>query len=223
MAWGPVDLVPPKGAWKKEIRRGPRPGDLEPYTQDDLVRDRLVAGAFGTSVAFVGALVLILVIAFLFYAQYSGSVRWLLAIAVLAAVAYGVARFVATRARDPRPLVPGGASERRTTGELWSLATTLDRASGGLKYSQVVFAARMKDAFLEKVRVSRGLAPEDLGRARADAGALMALIGDKELTLFVLESERNGRQWPALLHALPPRPQFAEDMDGVLARMEAWR
>ncbi len=223
MVWGPVDAAPRKGAWKKEIRRGPRPGEVAPYTDEDLVRDRVMAASFGTSVAIIGALSLVIVLALAFYAQYSGGLRWLLAIFVLAVAAYIVARFAGTRTRDPRPLVPAAVKERRLPGDLWTLATTLDRASEGMKYSQVMFAARMEDAFLEKVRVARGASREAIDRARADPEALLALIGDRELAVFVLESERNGRQWPALLKYLPPRRTYREDSDRILAKMEAWR
>jgi hypothetical protein len=113
--------------------------------------------------------------------------------------------------------------ERRASGDLRSLATTLDRANGGLKYSQVVVAARMKDAFLEKVRVSRGLAPGDVEQVRSDPALLMALVGDRELVVFLLESERNHRHWPALLKHLPTRRGFAGETDRMLAKMEAWR
>ena len=92
-----------------------------------------------------------------------------------------------------------------------------------MKYSQVMFAARMKDAFLEKVRVSRGLSRDAIDRAKADPEALMSLVGDRDLVVFVLESERNGRHWPALLRYLPPRRAYREDSDRMLARMEAWR
>ncbi len=223
MAWGPVDAAPRKDSWKKEIRRGPRPGETAPYTDEDLIRDRVMAGTFGTSVAIIGALGLVIVLALAFYAQYSGGLRWLLAIFVLALAAYLVARFVGTRVRDPRPLVPAAVTESRLPGELWSLSTTLDRAADGMKYSQVMFAARMKDAFLEKVRVSRGLSRDAIDRAKADPEALMSLVGDRDLVVFVLESERNGRHWPALLRYLPPRRAYREDSDRMLARMEAWR
>lgn len=221
MAFGPVEPTPRRESWKKEIRRGPRPGEGSPYEQ--MMQDRYVASAFGAQVAFVGALVLIVAAALIFYAQYSGAIRWLLAVVFLAAAAFGMARFVASRARDPRSLRPASLVERRAPGDLRSLATTLDRASAGLKYSQIMFGVRMKDAFLEKVRVSRGLAPEDINRMRADPEALMRLVGDRELVLFVLEGERNGRHWPTLLRALPARRGYAREADRVLAKMEAWR
>ena len=222
MAWGgPVEPAPRRDSWKKEIRRGPRPGDHSPY--EAMMQDRYVASAFGTQVAFVGALVLIVVAALVFYAQYSGAVRWLLAVVLLATAAFVMARYVASRVRDPRPLHAGALVERRAPGDLRSLATTFDRASAGLKYSQIMFDVRMKDAFLERVRIARNLSPEDVDRLRADPEALMRVVGDRELALFVLEGERNGRHWPALLRVLPARRGYAAETERVLAKMEAWR
>ena len=224
MAWGgPVEPAQRRASWKREVRRGPRPGDESPFSQESAVRDRVLASAFGTQVAFAIAFSVVVVAATVFYAQYSGAVRWLLGIVVVAAGAYIVVRFVGTRARDPRPLRVIRRVERRATGDLRNLATTLDRAAAGLKYSQVMFAARMKDAFLEKVRVSRGLSREDLDRAWADPNALLALVGDPDLAVFLLESERNHRHWPALLRYLPNRQGFPAEADRMLAKMEAWR
>ncbi len=232
MNWrGPVEPAPRRESWKKEIQRGPRPGDESPYGSDSAMRDRVVASAFGTQVAFGIGFGILILGATVFYAQYSGAVRWLLGIVILAGAAYALVRFVGTRARDPRPLEPGARVERRAAarverraaGELRSLAKNLDRANAGLKYSQVLVAARMKDAFLEKVRISRGLAPAEVERARSDPHRLMALVGDPDLVVFVLESERNHRNWPALLRDLPTRRGFAGESDRMLAKMEAWR
>ena len=224
MAWGgPVEPAPRRESWKKEIQRGPRPGDPSTVAHDPSVPDRLVATAFTTQVAFGLAFVVLIVAATIFYAQYSGAVRWLIAVGVLAVGAYVVVRFVGTRARDPRPFRPVSLTDVRATGDLRTLSTTLDRATAGLKYSQVKFAARMKDAFLEKVRVSRGLRPEDMAPTRSDPERLLALIGDVDLVMFILQSERDDRHWPALIHALPKRPGFAQETDAMLAKMEAWR
>jgi len=224
MAWGgPVEPVTRRPSWKKEIRRGPRPGDESLYGHESRMRDRVVAATFGTQVAFGIGFGVLIVGASVFYAQYSGAVRWLLGIALLSGVAYFLVRFIGARARDPRPLEPPRRVERRAAGDLHTLAKTLDRANAGLKYSQVVVAARMKDAFLEKVRVSRGLAPGDMERVRFDPARMMALVEDRDLVVFLLESERNHRHWPELLRDLPTRRGFAGETDRMLARMEAWR
>ncbi len=224
MAWGgPVEPVTRRVSWKKEIRRGPRPGDESPYSQDTGVRDRVIATMFGTQVSFGAAFAVLILVAAVFYAQYSGAVRWLFAIVLVAAGAYILVMFVGARVRDPRPLQGSPRAERRATGELRALSTTLDRASAGLKYSQVMFAGRMMEAFLEKVRVSRGLSREELDRVRSDPEGLLALLGDRELAMFVLESARNHRQWPALLPHLPTRRAFLVEAGRVLAKMEAWR
>ena len=224
MAWGgPVEPAPRRESWKKEIRRGPRPGDASAYLGDSPAPDRLVATAFGTQVAFGVAFGVLILAAAVFYAQYSGAVRWVLATMVLAAAAYLVVRIVGARAHDPRAFRVEPPTERQATGDLRNLSTTLDRAAAGLKYSQVMFAARMKDAFLEKVRVARGLPREAMDRAREDPERLLALVGDREVVVFLLESERNHRHWPALLRHLPTRRGFAREADRMLARMEAWR
>ncbi|HTD81179.1 MAG TPA: hypothetical protein VK723_03405 [Thermoplasmata archaeon] len=223
MAWGgPVEPAARRPSWKKEIRKGPRPGD-EPYGPASGMRDRVVAATFGTQVAFGVGFGILIIGATVFYAQYSGAVRWALGIVILSGTAYLLVRFVGSRARDPRPLEPARRVERRAAGGLRSLAKTLDRARDGLKFSQVVVAARMKDAFLEKVRVSRGLALEDIERIRSDPVGLMALVGDRELVVFLLESERNHRHWPALLQHLPTRHGFGGETERMLAKMEAWR
>src|SRR3990172_36354 len=198
MAWGgPVEPAPRRDSWKKEIRRGPRPGDHSPY--EAMMQDRDVASAFGTQGAFVGALVLILVAALVFYAQYSGAVRWLLAVVLLATAAFVMARYVGSRARDPRPLHAGSLVERRAPRDLRGLPPNF------------------------QARTPRPLRRGAVARLRADPEALMRVVGDRELALFVLEGERNGRHWPALLRVLPARREDAAETERVLAKMEAWR
>src|SRR2546422_11224127 len=222
MAWGgPVEPSVRRESWKKEIRRGPRPGDGGPYESTTAVRDRAIAMTFGTQVAFGIGFGVLIVGATVFYAQYSGALRWVLGVVLLAGTGYIVVRFVGARARDPRPLEPEGRVERRATGDLRSLATTVDRASAGLKFSQVVVAGRMKDSFLEKVRVARGLGPEEIARLRSDPEGLMTLIGDRELVVFLLESERNHRHWPDLVRYLPARRGVGGGAGRKAARMEA--
>jgi len=212
-----------RDSWKKEIRRGPRPGDEGPYESTTAVRDRAMAMTFGTQVAFGIGFGVLIVGATVFYAQYSGALRWVLGVVLLSGAAYIVVRFVGARARDPSPLKPADRVERRATGDLRSLAITVDRASAGLKFSQVIVAGRMKDSFLEKVRLARGVGHDEIARIRSDPEGLMALIGDKELVVFLLESERNHRHWPDLVRYLPARPGFVGEADRMLAKMEAWR
>ena len=224
MAWGgPIEPAQRRESWKKEIRRGPRPGDPGSYAVDAATQDRLVATTFVTQTAFALAFAVLVLAATVFYAQYSGAVRWLLSVVFLMAAAYIVVRFVGMKARDPRALLSARRIELRATGDLRTLTTTLDRASAGLKYSQVMFAGRMKDAFLERVRVSHALSAEDLERARADPAALLEIVGDRELVVFLMESERNHRHWPDVLPYLPTRKSFVAEADRMLAKMEAWR
>src|SRR2546422_11401805 len=105
MAWGgPVEPALRRASWKREIRRGPRPGDESPFSQESAVRDRVLASAFGTQVAFAIAFSVVVVAATVFYAQYSGAVRWLLGIVVVAAGGASGAGCVGEPARGPGAL-----------------------------------------------------------------------------------------------------------------------
>ena len=123
-----MEPVTRRVSWKKEIRRGPRPGDESPYSQDTGVRDRVIATMFGTQVSFGAAFAVLILVAAVFYAQYSGAVRWLFAIVLVAAGAYVLVMFVGARVRDPRPLQGSPRAERRavTAG---STATSLSPGS----------------------------------------------------------------------------------------------
>src|SRR5438309_1207483 len=113
MAWGgPVEPSVRRESWKKEIRRGPRPGDGGPYESTTAVRDRAIAMTFGTQVAFGIGFGVLIIGATVFYAQYSGALRWVLGVVLLAGVAYIVVRIVGARTRDPRPMEPTGRVER---------------------------------------------------------------------------------------------------------------
>src|SRR3989454_12773836 len=105
MAWGgPVEPAQRRASWKREVRRGPRPGDESPFSQESAVRDRVLASAFGTQVAFAIAFSVVVVAATVFYAQYSGAVRWLLGIVVVAAGGCIVVRVVGRPGGGPRAL-----------------------------------------------------------------------------------------------------------------------
>lgn len=208
---------------RREVQRGPLPRKGAPDEEEAFLGSRVWAHAFGVSTLFLVILVVLMVGATLYYASYSGALRWL-----LFALVVGVLGFVAVRAvggvvRDPARLdtvaAPGGAAG----GDLGSLRTTLARATTGLAYSQLLFDDAMRKAFLEKVRVARDLPREAVTAALRDPAKLHALVGDRELTIFLLESARNSRLYPASVGALPKRLDFARRVAALLDRMEAWR
>jgi len=172
--------------------------------------------------AFTIAVFVIILAALMLYAQYSGAIRWILAIIVLAMMELFLVRLVLRRAREPEPLGLRNVSDVAMTGDLRGLAEIFERASGGMKYSQVMFSVRLKDAFLEKVRVRRGLTKGEIRRMRSDPVALFNVIGDKDIVVFLVETERNARDWSRIAALLPPKKGYAQETVMTLTKMEAW-
>src|SRR3989454_166561 len=141
---------------------------------------RVPLPAFGLILAFA-----ILLGMLLYYAQFSGTIRWLLgvvALAVLAAIAWGQ---IQRRTAEPSPLVGPRSPGATREGELDSFAAAVRRAARGLPYSQVLVASRARSAFFERARLALGLPPETIRDVQRDPGALRRMFGDDALVDFL--------------------------------------
>lgn len=208
---------------RREVLRGPLPREGSVYADDLQTPERIAFNAFGATTLFLLILVVLLAAFTAYYAQYSGALRWLIFASVVGLVGFVAVRVVNATARDPARLAARARESAGVGGELRALRTTLYRADGGLVYSQVVFEDRMREAFLEKVRASRDLPDGALAAAMKDPGALHAILRDRELTVFVLESARNARAYPSSIPTLPKRAEFARRARQIMERMEAWQ
>jgi hypothetical protein len=212
-----------KAMQAREVLRGPLPGGGSAYAGDETNPVTTWTSAFGVTTLFLVILVVLLAASTVYYAQYSGALRWLIFAGVVGLVGLVAVRVVNATARDPMRLAARKGKSRGVGGELRALRTTLYRADGGLVYSQLVFDDRMRAAFLEKVRASRDLPDGALAAAMKDPEALHAILRDRELTIFVLESARNARAYPASTPTLPKRAEFAQRARRIMERMEAWQ
>lgn len=210
--------------WPRRSPRGSAPAQAGPDPEGREGRGGMLVRALDVRSGFVEVLIaagFILTI-LLFYAQYSGAVRWIL---VLIAVAFGVlvvTRWVAVRVRDPPPLTSPRVPSAAASGDLGSLAATLERADAGLPYSQAVFSERLTNAFLERVRIARSLTPEEMDVIRTDSARLERLLGDAELAEFVREGDRLVQQWPDLARRGPRGRGYMRRARRVLDKMEVW-
>lgn len=208
---------------RREVQRGPLSEEGSVDVDEVLGTARAAAHAFATNLVFLFIIVMILVAATFYYALYSGALRWLLFAAVVAGLGFVAVRFVGGFTRDPPNLAASGEGPSGGTGDLTRLRQTLIRADSGLAYSQLLFEERLRRSFLEKVAASRGLRPLDVERIAEDPDRLHDLLGDRELTVFVLECARNARMYPASLPTLPKRRRFGRRVALLLDRMEAWQ
>lgn len=210
-------------SWKRVPRHGAVPDDASPFSHASSVRDRAMSRLFDTPFGVFTGLALIAAVALVIHSQSGGADARFPAVVLIALAVVLVVRYVAGRSRDPPPLETGRVVHRLAPGELRRLATTLDRASAGLPYSQVLFLDRMAAAFLEKVRILRGLTPEQIETAMGDPPALEALLRDSELVAFIRSNRVNGRPELAVAQRPDPQASFVRDVERILSKMEVWQ
>ncbi len=213
--------TPRKGSWTDWVPTSSAQESPAQIGEHGLLNPAAFSG-YETGMAFTIAVFVIILAALMLYAQYSGAVRWILAIVVLAVLALFLVRLVLKRTSEPQSLGLPSRPDVTMTGGLRGLAETFDRASGGMKYSQMMFSVRLKDAYLEKVRAMRGLTREELRRIRSDPAALFDVIGDRDIVVFLVETERNARDWSRIAAFMPPIKGYAQATEAILAKMEAW-
>jgi len=183
-------------------------------------RDRRLATTLGAAAILVFAVAMGTL---LYQAQFSPSLRWVLGVAFLAAMAVFGCVLLLRRTGEPAPLVGPAPPRGVRTGELDALAAAVRRASRGLAFSQVVVASRARAAFVERVRLALGLSPEAMGDAQRDPVRLRRILHDPVLADFV--HQRVGDLDERYRWAVEARARrgFAREFEAVLARMEAWR
>src|SRR5213594_4030981 len=127
----------------------------------------------------------------LYYAQFSGGVRWLLGVVTLAVLAAIVWSQIQRRTAEPSPLVGPPSPDATRGGELGAFAAAVRRADRGLPYSQMIVASRAQAAFLERARLALGLPSATLRDMRRDTGALRRIFGDDALVDFLFLEEHD--------------------------------
>jgi hypothetical protein len=208
---------------RRDVQRGPLPREGSVYADESFGPTAFFVHPAAVSLLIVIAFALLLVSATAYYSTYSGALRWIVYAVILAALGYVAVRYAGSKAADPTRLSGITARTAGVGGDLKSLRTTVERADGGLVYSQVAFEDRMRKAFFAKVRSNRPFTREALDAAAKDPVRLQEVLGDRQLTLFVLEAARNMRAYPASVPTLPKKEAFARTAAKVLETMEAWR
>ncbi|TLZ80124.1 MAG: hypothetical protein E6K05_08190 [Methanobacteriota archaeon] len=185
------------------------------------IRDRIVRPP--VSNAALVSLAAVVVMVFVYYARFSGSLQWGLGLAFLGLLAVLVWRQVFRGTSEPAPLVLPASPEAYEPGELDTVAASVRRAARGLRYSQVLVTSRARAAFLEHARLSFGLTPAGMYAVQQEPEALLRMFGDPVLAEFlhVRAGDLDGRY--AWVRRARERGGFTREFQDVLARMEAWR
>ena len=161
---------------------------------------------------------------YLFYsAQFSGTVRWFLSFVFIGGLAAYAWWYVARRTSEPAPLVAAPPRPRLVTGELWMLTSMVQRANGGLTYSQMAVSTRARDAFAERTRLARGMSPAAMRALEHDAWGLQTAYRDPVLVDFLYLRAQDTEERYRWVRDTQVRGGFPASLGAVLDRMEAWR
>ena len=159
----------------------------------------------------------------LYAAQFSGTVRWFLGVAVLTLVALYAWHVVAGSTAEPGPMVKPQRPLRARGGDLTAMTAVVRRANQGLTYSQVAVSSRAREAFEERARLARGLTPEAMHALERDLVSLKATFGDATLADFLhLPTADSDARYRWVRDARLGRG-FEVELDRILDTMEEWR
>lgn len=162
----------------------------------------------------------------IFYSLYSGLLRWALLILLLIVGGWVAGKWLRTKTGEVSPLAQDEPGSGVRTSSLQSLSLALRRGNRGLRYSQIYFAIHLRNAFLAKARSALGF-QGSIRELSRHPELLQALGEDGELIGFVRWVTRLEKSLADVLissrEVFPGKDSdFAEKMEGMLRRMEAW-
>ena len=177
--------------------------------------------------AFLGAALSMIAIPFVVYATYSGSLRWIITLALVTFAAIAALWFLHPLGAKPRT-EPKPESFAKDKGKYEPLIEMADRAGQVYSYSQKALNERMADAFLEKFRIRKGLGPGDVFRLSESEKALAEACGDAELASFVVRSkaaiseQAERKRFSSKRLMMSRGAKFNSEAKNVIERIEAW-
>ncbi|MFH0815961.1 MAG: hypothetical protein V1934_03995 [Methanobacteriota archaeon] len=178
-------------------------------------------------ISFLGVAFAMLAIPFVVYATYSGSFRWIITLGLVTVAAVAALWFIYPLGARPRH-EPELESFGKDRGNYEPLMEMADRASQGFSYSQKALNERMAEAFLEKLRIRKGLDPGEVFRLSENEKALAVACGDSELAAFVVRSkaaitEQAERKRFTSRRLMASRgAKFNVEAARIIERIEAW-
>ncbi|MCK4367600.1 MAG: hypothetical protein KAW84_06605 [Thermoplasmata archaeon] len=166
----------------------------------------------------------------LFYAQFSGILRWIIVLLLISSMGFGIAYLSSRNTTSPERLSPDHMQRDVQWGEIARLTGILRRAEKNYRYSQLEAVERIRKTVIDRIQSQRDISDEEMGDALQDEERLMELVGDEEVAVFLLASEKDLSNWSSIVREkLPVMSSFRgsrgfnESVLSVLERMEDWQ
>jgi hypothetical protein len=197
----------------------PRPIAVLPHPRDWTDGSRPLSQA----AAFVLVATTVILAFYVYYAQYSAAVRWILGVIGIAAFAILAWSMIVRRTAEPPPLVGPRSRDVVQEGDLGFLAAAVKRASHGLPYSQVQLVSRVRAAFVERAALALGISAEAMSVIQRDPAELHRILDDPVLERFVYTQVGDLEDRSRWIREGRTGDRFPAEIEEILARMEAWR
>ena len=174
---------------------------------------------------FLGFLAIIL-----FYAEFSGKLRWILVLLLISSIGFGIAHTSSRRTASPERVSALPPSEKGVWSEIVHMRGLLVRAERGYRYSQLAALERVRNVIVERIRTQRNISLEEIEMTMLDRAKLIGLVDDEEVADFLIESERDLANWRAIVKDKVPvlgsfrgRRSFNQCVLEILEKMEEWQ
>lgn len=200
------------------------------YVPGKDVKGRYLVSRMNITVFYIMVILLLGFLAvLLFFAQFSGILRWVILLLLISSTAFGIAFLVSRKTSSPERLLLLTDQEKKPWNEITRLTGVMTRAEMNYRYSQLEAVERIRRAVIDKIQTQRDISEDEMELVIHDKGKIMSLVDDEEIADFLLASERDLSNWSTIVREkLPvlgpfrgPR-SFSQSILPILERMGDW-
>ncbi|MFQ6127681.1 MAG: hypothetical protein ACE5QW_02090 [Thermoplasmata archaeon] len=190
-----------------------------------LVSKMNITGFYMMVILLLGFLALLL-----FYAQFSGVLRWIIVLLIVSSMGFGVAFLSSRKTSSPERLSSVSDIEKRPWNEISRLIGILERAEKNYRYSQLAALERIRRAIIDGIQTQRDISDEEIEKIVHDRNRLIEITDDEEVADFLLASERDLSNWSTIVREKLPvmgsfrgSRSFSQSVLPILEKMEDWQ
>ena len=133
------------------------------------------------------------VVMILLFANYSGGMRWLLTLGIVAVLGFMAVYLMKRGTRRKRTYDDKKEVKTEFEGQLTEVAEAVERGSVGYVYSQQLLRERLCEDIIQKLALARDMSEEEILN-QLEAGN-HDLIGDELLLKFLEQNSRGTKSW----------------------------
>lgn len=175
---------------------------------------------------FILAVLITLLLLFIGWVKYSGTLRWTVSIFALAIIATLLTKRLYSDSIPLKSWKRESELDVVVGSKLKDTSDTVQRALGGYDTSQALLEERITRAFMDKLKRERDISPDSIDELLKDPERLERVIQDRVITKFLITSrDYRDTGTPGLFSESSSREKidnYDEWIKKVLKHMEEW-